>query len=361
MTMTNWTALTAAMLMTGLVPVASAASPATRPATSVVKDGVDAWSRGEYRKAVDKWRPAAIAGDADAQFNLGQAYKLGRGVPVDLIMAEEWYRKAALQGHFQAEENYGLALFQNGKHAEAAPWLERSAARGEPRSQLVLGTMLFNADGVAKDWVRAYALLTRASAAGLPQASQTLAQMDQYIPTDTRQQGIALARQYEAGPQRPAPPPELAARSPGPMRNAALPPSSYAEETAMRAPGDPPKAQRRPKPTVSVPTGIRQSPPEADDVPPPRATPMPAKPSPIAGRGWRVQFGAFRDEGNARGLWQRLQPKVAGLGGLQPYLVRTGAITKLQAGPLASSAAAAKVCSEVRAKTPDTACVPVAP
>ena len=54
-----------------------------------VKAGVDAWSRGEYKKAVEEWRGPAVAGDADAQFNLGQAYKLGRGVPVDLAMAEE--------------------------------------------------------------------------------------------------------------------------------------------------------------------------------------------------------------------------------------------------------------------------------
>src|SRR3954467_12127042 len=85
--------------------------PAITPAFADVKAGVDAWSRGDYRKAIDEWRPAAIKGDADAQFNLGQAYKLGRGVPADLPMAESWYRKAALQGHLQAEDNYGLILF----------------------------------------------------------------------------------------------------------------------------------------------------------------------------------------------------------------------------------------------------------
>ena len=37
------------------------------PAWADVKAGVDAWSRGEYRKAVDEWRTASIAGAADAQ------------------------------------------------------------------------------------------------------------------------------------------------------------------------------------------------------------------------------------------------------------------------------------------------------
>ena len=53
------------------------------PAGADVKAGWDAWQRGDYRSAVEEWRGPAIAGDADAQFNLGQAYKLGRGVPVD--------------------------------------------------------------------------------------------------------------------------------------------------------------------------------------------------------------------------------------------------------------------------------------
>src|ERR1700750_2411489 len=85
------------------------------PALADTKAGVDAWNRGDYVTAVAEWRKAAIAGDPDAQFNLGQAYKLGGGVPIALPMAESWYRRAALQGHPQAEDNYGLALFQEGK------------------------------------------------------------------------------------------------------------------------------------------------------------------------------------------------------------------------------------------------------
>ena len=79
----------------------------------------------------------------------------------------------------------------------------------------------------------------------------------------------------------------------------------------------------------------------------------------VQGRGWRIQFGAFRDESNARGLWESLKARVPGLSGLQPYLVHSGALTKLQAGPLASSAEAARVCAGV--KPTGTPCVPVAP
>src|ERR1044072_1594079 len=74
-----------------------------------VRAGVDAYERGDYRTAVEKWRPAAERGSADAQFNMGQAYRLGRGLPTDMKQAEAWYRRAALQGHEQAEGYYGLA------------------------------------------------------------------------------------------------------------------------------------------------------------------------------------------------------------------------------------------------------------
>ena len=120
------------------------------------------------------------------------------------------------QGHPQAEDNYGLALFQNNKRAQAVPWLEKSANRGEPRAQFVLGTMYFNGDGVERDWVRAYALIVRSSQSGLPQASAALAQMDKYISLQERQQGLALARQYEDMANRPRPTVDYAANTPRP-------------------------------------------------------------------------------------------------------------------------------------------------
>jgi cell division septation protein DedD len=327
----------------------------TSPAWGDVKAGVDAWSRGEYRKAVEEWRPAAIAGDADAQFNLGQAYKLGRGVPVDMGMAESWYRKAALQGQIEAEANYGLILFQNGKRPDALPWLEKSVARGEPRSQLVLGTMLYNGDGVARDWPRAYALLVRSAAQGQPRASEVQAQMDQYIPVAERQKGLALARQYEAEAQRPILPPEITGQgSEVAMRGTDLPPSTYDQNRGAQPNVDAPQPFNAPPPVVTrVPTR-RLPPPQVAT-----AMPQPTRAAPVSGRGWRIQFGAFRDEGNATALWNKLKGQVGALSGLQPYLVRTGTLTKLQAGPLASSAEAARVCASVRPTA--TPCVPVAP
>ena len=63
-----------------------------------VRAGIEAWEAERYDEAVRNWRPLADRGDADAQFNLGHAYRLGRGVPRNMTLAEQWYERAARQG-----------------------------------------------------------------------------------------------------------------------------------------------------------------------------------------------------------------------------------------------------------------------
>jgi uncharacterized protein len=313
-------------------------------ASADVKTGVDAWSRGDYPAAIKEWRPLAINGDADAQFNLGQAYKLGRGVPVDFKLAEGWYRKAADQGHFQAEDNLGLILFQNGDRPKAMPYIEKSANRGEPRAQYVYATALFNGDLAKKDWVRAYALMTRASANGLNQASASLAQMDQFIPLEQRQKGLAMARDIEASAQRPQ-----FAQAPAEAPSVKRPPR--APEPPIRVeeiPASSPEPEMKEKPVeVAVLDKTEMMKPK----PVAKAIPKPTAPTPtaVSGPAWRVQLGAFGDQGNARALWGKLQNRVTALGELQPYYVKAGNVMRLQAGPIAGKAAAERVCASVKA------------
>ena len=337
--MRHWIA--AALVMTAGVMTAAA------PAGADVKAGVDAWAKGDWNRAVEEWRGPAIAGDADAQFNLAQAYKLGRGVPVDPALAESWFRKAAMQGHRQAEDNYGLALFQADKKADALPWLEKSVARFEPRAQLVLGTMLFNGDGVKRDYPRAYALMTRASAAGLESAGQTLAQMDQYIAPADRERGIALARQYEAQ-ARAAP----TGRGTGG--------GALVDQTARRGAASAVAAApvgRTPKKAAAgaapKPAPVEAAGPAAAATTPAARKAVAAKPSPAAGK-WRVQLGAFRDRANAEGLWRQVSGK---LRGATPAYVTGGGVTRLQASGYTDRADAVRACAAVRG----VPCVVVAP
>ncbi|APL94372.1 tetratricopeptide repeat protein [Sphingobium indicum] len=309
-------------------------------ASADVKAGVDAWQQGDYARAVAVWQPLAQSGDPDAQFNMGQAYKLGRGVKADPALAIDWYRKAAKQGHSRAEDNLGLLMFQQGDRAGAFPYLQRAAERGEPRAQYIVGTALFNGDLTAKNWVRAYALMTRASQSGLAQATASLRQMDKYIPQDQRNDAIAMAgsigRQSATAdePRLPAP---VVREAPAPVRTAQLPPSTPSKPKA-------PEPTAKPAPAKTTAAKPPESRPPESRLPASR----PALPKPASG-GWRVQIGAFSAEARARALWTQLSAKVGGLSGYQPYILTSGGVTRLQAGPLASSADASRLCGAIKA------------
>ncbi|WP_375270819.1 SPOR domain-containing protein [Sphingomonas sp.] len=353
-------------MKTRLVVIAAAlmGTMAASPALADVKAGVEAWSRGDYPAAIAQWRAPAAAGDADAQFNLGQAYKLGRGVAADQAQAIEWFRKAAAQNHPQATDNYALALFQDGKKADALPWLEKSVARDEKRTELVLGTMLFNGDGVPRDWTRAYALVTRSSQQGLPQGSQTLAQMDKYIPEEQRRQGIALAQQIESRARstggtpptavasadagaRPAPAPTRGAPAPAPTRVAPAPAPTRATAASTR-PGTSYAQPGRPATQERARTEQVERPARAPAATQPPVRSVAAKPAPeraappkASGGAYRIQLGAFANDGNARSLWSRVGSRVGGT----PSFARTGGITRLQVSGFASKAEAQRACT----------------
>ena len=62
----------------------------------------------------------------------------------------------------------------------------------------------------------------------------------------------------------------------------------------------------------------------------------------------------MRAGGRLRALWGRLQAR---LDGAQPFYVKAGAVTRLQAGPFENKAAAERACAAVRGG--GQACLPV--
>jgi len=77
----------------------TASTPAPDPsATALNGQGMAAYTARSYIEAARLFRKAADMGYAPAQYNLGYCYKYGDGVPRDLTLSAEWYRKAAEQG-----------------------------------------------------------------------------------------------------------------------------------------------------------------------------------------------------------------------------------------------------------------------
>ncbi len=293
--------------MARLALTAIALTLAAPAAAQSVRAGIEAWQQGNYAAAVGAWRPLAARGDADAAFNLGQAYRLGKGVPLNLASAQSWYEMAARTGHVDAATSLGILLFQNGNRTAAMRWLKQAAEAGEPRALLLYGTALYNGDGVPRDPVTAYAFVSRAAAQGLAPARATLADMDEMMPLEQRQQGVALAKAAATG-------------------------KAAAKSVAV-------------KPVVAKPVAR-----------PPAVTAKAPPPTVAASGGWRVQLGAFSKRGSAEALFRSLSN--GSLAGRQPYYVAAGAVTRLQAGPFATKAEAAAACARLSAR--GQACFPVA-
>jgi TPR repeat protein len=346
-----------------------------------VKNGVEAWSRGDYAAAVHEWQAPAALGDADAMFNLGQAYRLGRGVPQDTAKAEELYARAAAKGHLQAADTYGLMLFQDGRHEAALPYLEDAVRRGDPRAEYLLGVAAFNGDAVPKDWVKAYALVTLANQHSLPQAAAALAQMDKFIPLTQRQQAAGVAVQLERRADA-ARGQALAAADlgVGDAAPAAVPAPPVPRETATVALSPSVAAARAALAQAREATGT-ESPAQAGasfarrssrapqlaaaPAPRPKASasaprPMPSAPSPVpatkpsaapaasaASGAWRVQLGAFAVKGNADKLWASLRGR-GELAGTTMMKVPAGAVVKLQAAGYANREAAEDACRSLK-------------
>jgi cell division septation protein DedD len=304
------------MFRTFLIAAAVTGFAAAPLAAQSVKAGIDAWQRSDYAAAVAIWRPLAEKGDADAAFNLGQAYRLGRGVATNLGAAQTWFERAAQKGHVDAQATLGLLLFQNGNQAEGLKWLKQAAEQGEARALLVYGTALFNGDNVTQDPILGYAYVSRAAAQGLAPAKDTLAQLDKLLPLEDRKKGVAIAQA---------------------KAKAAPPPGSKAVKTAKKPVEVAKAASETPKPS-----------------PKPAAAKAPPDAGPATG-GWRIQVGAFNNRAAAEAAYRKLAGNAA-LAGRSPQYIPYNQFIRLRIGPFASQAGAAAACRAV-----SVACYPVAP
>jgi len=130
------------------------------PAWANFKAGVDAYNRGDYAIALHEWQPLAEQGDADAQFDLGQLYANGQGVPQDYVQARQWYEKAAAQGQTLAQLNLG-DFYGNGTgvtqdYQQALFWFRVAASHGNALALTKLGLMYERGNGVTQDFVLAH-------------------------------------------------------------------------------------------------------------------------------------------------------------------------------------------------------------
>lgn len=110
-------------------------------ATHNIKQGADAYARGDFDEAAKHWIPHAKEGNAYAQYNVGILWEQGLGrTPLNTNEASNWYFLSAKQGYIPAMVRLAN-LQRSGGHEEAAQsWLVLAARWGDSSASTALRT-----------------------------------------------------------------------------------------------------------------------------------------------------------------------------------------------------------------------------
>jgi TPR repeat protein len=144
----------------------------------------------------------AEKGDAEAQFEVGNRYYSGEGVPQDDVEAVKWYRKAADQGYAAAQFNLGNS-HRTGEgvpqdDVEAVKWYRKAADQGDSAAQFNLGICYRDGRGVPQDYVEAHAWLNLSAASGDASAAKHRHLVARKLTPQGREQAQARSRKlYE--------------------------------------------------------------------------------------------------------------------------------------------------------------------
>ncbi|KAM9795284.1 death ligand signal enhancer [Neosynchiropus ocellatus] len=109
--------------------------------------GLEQAKTGNYDEAFLCFYAAAQLGYCKAQFNTAVCYEKGRGVCSDGEKALQYYKKAAVGGHRQAQYRYAKLLLQSRGHQgleelnTAIGFLERASSAGLTKAQVCLASI----------------------------------------------------------------------------------------------------------------------------------------------------------------------------------------------------------------------------
>ncbi len=109
----------------------------------------------DAEKMVYWFQKAAEQGHSDAQFWLGVSYYRNEGVPWDENKAVYWWQKSAEQGNAEAQELLGDIYRSGGQqipndYKKVVYWYQKSAEQGNAEAQFNLGDIYSNGNALAQ-------------------------------------------------------------------------------------------------------------------------------------------------------------------------------------------------------------------
>jgi TPR repeat protein len=139
---------------------------------------VDAYTAGDYEKAFPIYERLALAGDIDAQADLGIMYVQGYGVSKNINEAVKWWTRAAERGNNKAQGHLG-GIYSSKKsglldNKKAFKYYSLSAQQNDDISQAILGYIYAEGLGVEKDTNKAIEWWKKAAKSGNKDAIKNL-------------------------------------------------------------------------------------------------------------------------------------------------------------------------------------------
>jgi len=175
---------------------------ATAPALAVAgpyEDGLAAYEKGEYQKALELYTSAAEQGVVDAQLLLGFLYFNGEAVAKNYPTAYKWFKKAADQGDARSQSQLGM-MYDTGEGVPqdfktAAFWYDKAARQNFGQAQDALGLMYALGQGVPKNLVLAHVWLNLAAAQGVENAVENREEVEKLMSEEEIDQAQKRARE----------------------------------------------------------------------------------------------------------------------------------------------------------------------
>ncbi len=129
-----------------------------------------------YVERVSWYRKAAQQGHREAQFQLAECYAHGTGLAKDITEAIKWYRKAADDGPADIQYWVATRFWSEAPQPDALPpdpqeclkWLKKSAEQGNGYAQEMLGQIYQKGELLTKDESEGQKWLRKAAEQGNP-------------------------------------------------------------------------------------------------------------------------------------------------------------------------------------------------
>lgn len=156
-------------------------------AAQTLDDALRAINEGRHAQAVQLLTPLANGNNAYAQLRLGMLHYYGQGTKEDEQLAIHWWTKAAAQGNAEAMFQIANAYLFGSQVArsvldpdrEAAIWYFQAASAGHADAQYYLGLLFLAGKGVIDSHEEAARWFRKAADQGHAEARKALGNVDE--------------------------------------------------------------------------------------------------------------------------------------------------------------------------------------